>query len=124
MDLKTHIIKFCRLTPPFLAAILVSMSLLQYLGSGPHWSFIVNYFQGFCEKSWWSALLYFQNYINVKQWVFFNKLKHFKILYNNLCIVFRSNMVLKYRLAAVPCGSSVFLHPIMEVQSGNSPAWI
>lgn len=58
-----------RLTPPFLAAILVSMALLQYMGSGPHWSFIVNYFQVFCEKSWWSALLYFQNYINVNQWV-------------------------------------------------------
>uniref|UniRef100_A0AAR5PLN8 Nose resistant-to-fluoxetine protein N-terminal domain-containing protein n=2 Tax=Dendroctonus ponderosae TaxID=77166 RepID=A0AAR5PLN8_DENPD len=60
--------RYLRLTPPFLAAILVSMALLQYMGSGPHWSFIVNYFQVFCEKSWWSALLYFQNYINVNQW--------------------------------------------------------
>ncbi|XP_066252841.1 LOW QUALITY PROTEIN: nose resistant to fluoxetine protein 6-like [Euwallacea similis] len=60
--------RYIRLTPPFFAVILVSMSLLQYLGSGPHWSFIVNYFQGFCEKSWWSSLLYLQNYINVQQW--------------------------------------------------------
>ncbi|XP_030750747.1 O-acyltransferase like protein-like isoform X2 [Sitophilus oryzae] len=60
--------RYIRLTPPFLAAIIISMTLLKYMGSGPHWSFIVNYFQGFCEKSWWSALLYLQNYINVQQW--------------------------------------------------------
>ncbi|XP_066146805.1 nose resistant to fluoxetine protein 6-like isoform X2 [Euwallacea fornicatus] len=60
--------RYVRLTPPYFAVILVSMSLLQYLGSGPHWSFIVNYFQGFCEKSWWSSLLYLQNYIDVQQW--------------------------------------------------------
>ncbi|KAL1509192.1 hypothetical protein ABEB36_003966 [Hypothenemus hampei] len=60
--------RYLRLTPAYLAVILVSMALLQYMGSGPHWSFIVNYFQNFCEENWWSSLLYLQNYINVDQW--------------------------------------------------------
>ncbi|CAH1123659.1 unnamed protein product [Ceutorhynchus assimilis] len=65
---KFYLHRYLRLTPPFLAVILVSAGLLQYMGSGPHWSFIVNYFQGFCQKNWWSSLIYFQNYINVEQW--------------------------------------------------------
>ncbi|KAJ8969798.1 hypothetical protein NQ317_003303 [Molorchus minor] len=57
--------RYLRLTPPLAAAVLVSATLLEYLGSGPHWSYVKIGFQDNCVNYWWSTLLYIQNYVNV-----------------------------------------------------------
>ncbi|XP_050297632.1 nose resistant to fluoxetine protein 6-like [Anthonomus grandis grandis] len=65
---KFYLHRHLRLTPAFAAVALVSATLLQPMGSGPHWNFITDNFQGFCRTNWWSSLIYFQNYIDVSHW--------------------------------------------------------
>lgn len=60
-----YIHRYLRLTPAFAALILFSVSLIRYIGSGPIWPEVTNYvLVRNCEKYWWSALLYVQNYVN------------------------------------------------------------
>jgi hypothetical protein len=49
--------------------VLVSATLLKYMGSGPKWPFAIMSFQEYCADNWWSALLYVQNYVNVTNMV-------------------------------------------------------
>ncbi|CAG9860596.1 unnamed protein product [Phyllotreta striolata] len=62
---KHYIHRYIRLTPALAGVVLVSATLLRYLGSGPKWPYIVNSFEGFCKTYWWSAILYIQNELNV-----------------------------------------------------------
>nr|XP_008192685.2 PREDICTED: nose resistant to fluoxetine protein 6-like [Tribolium castaneum] len=59
--------RYLRLTAPFALVVLVSATLLKYLGSGPKWPFLELYFQKNCQNYWWSALLYVQNYVNISE---------------------------------------------------------
>jgi hypothetical protein len=45
--------------------VLVSATLLKYMGSGPQWPLVDRTIQQICADNWWSALLYIQNYVNV-----------------------------------------------------------
>ncbi|XP_053691017.1 nose resistant to fluoxetine protein 6-like [Sabethes cyaneus] len=59
--------RYLRLTPAFAALILLTVSFMKYLGSGPFWNSTLNLLSGSCETYWWSALLYLQNYVNPKK---------------------------------------------------------
>ncbi|XP_068912453.1 nose resistant to fluoxetine protein 6-like [Tenebrio molitor] len=57
--------RYLRLTAPFAIVVLVSATLLKYMGSGPLWPIVDQDVQQPCAKYWWSALLYVQNYVNL-----------------------------------------------------------
>ncbi|XP_058454323.1 nose resistant to fluoxetine protein 6-like [Malaya genurostris] len=60
-----YVHRYLRLTPALAALVLLSATLLKYFGSGPFWSgSAVATLSDPCEKYWWSALLYVQNYVN------------------------------------------------------------
>jgi hypothetical protein len=53
-----------RLTPPLAAIILLQVSLIEYLGSGPSWDKTNYVLTEMCKDNWWLALLYVQNYFS------------------------------------------------------------
>jgi len=53
-----------RLTPPLAAIILLQVSLIEHLGSGPTWDKTNNVLTEMCKDNWWLALLYVQNYFS------------------------------------------------------------
>jgi hypothetical protein len=57
--------------------VLVSATLLKYMGSGPKWPLVDLNFQQPCANNWWSALLYVQNYVNVTDMVKIKKIEFF-----------------------------------------------
>lgn len=64
---KYYIHRYLRLTPALAAVILISATLLEYMGAGPKWNYIKNNFADNCKIYWWTALLYVQNYVNVNK---------------------------------------------------------
>lgn len=44
--------------------ILLEVTILNYVGTGPMWYRIHHQAVVNCEKYWWSSLLYVQNYVN------------------------------------------------------------
>nr|CAH7740350.1 unnamed protein product [Callosobruchus chinensis] len=59
-----YVHRYLRLTPALGALVLVSVYLLDYMGSGPKWVLTKEMFQKQCERYWWSSFLYIQNYAN------------------------------------------------------------
>ncbi|KAG5881586.1 hypothetical protein JTB14_034806 [Gonioctena quinquepunctata] len=64
--LQYYIHRYLRLTPALAAMVLVSSTILPYLGSGPIWG-QVSSLQKPCSKNWWATLLYIQNYYDIGQ---------------------------------------------------------
>ncbi|CAH1381071.1 unnamed protein product, partial [Tenebrio molitor] len=62
---RYYLHRYLRLTAPFVIVVLVSATLLKYMGSGPRWPLFDQNFQQPCANYWWSALLYVQNYVNL-----------------------------------------------------------
>ncbi|XP_054713744.1 nose resistant to fluoxetine protein 6-like [Uloborus diversus] len=59
-----------RLTPPFMLVIATSF-LVPYFGSGPVWhETVVEGIINKCKKNWWKNLLYFNNFVPVKETCF------------------------------------------------------
>lgn len=67
--LSLYLNRYLRLTPLFAATVLLSMTLLRFLGSGPMWPILLQFFSGHCHKYWWSTLSYIGNYVNPDQLV-------------------------------------------------------
>lgn len=59
--------RYIRTTPLLAASILISVSLLRFLGNGPFWPIVVDFNGGHCTRYWWSTLLHVQNYVNSKK---------------------------------------------------------
>ncbi|KAH8272279.1 hypothetical protein KR044_006677 [Drosophila immigrans] len=55
--------RFLRLTPVLALAILVYMTILPILGSGPVYNTFINVNSASCEQTWYWTLLYVQNYV-------------------------------------------------------------
>lgn len=62
--LMLYLHRYIRITAPFAALILFVVSFAGYMGEGVFWKPIMGGFKDACEKNWWSALLYIQNYVN------------------------------------------------------------
>lgn len=56
--------RYLRLTPALGALMLLTVSLLPYLGDGPNWILVESYLSKTCKDHWWETLLYVQNYVN------------------------------------------------------------
>nr|CAI5847057.1 unnamed protein product [Callosobruchus analis] len=81
--------RYLRLASPFLILVF-STTILEYLGSGPRWEVDVKSYTDRCKSHWWSALLFIQNYVNVKSmvrlfWIYTTQLtlRVFATLMNN-----------------------------------------
>lgn len=57
--------------PLLIAAILLSMSLLRFLGSGPLWTLAIDLLSGACRSYYWSTFAFVQNYVNPNNLVSF-----------------------------------------------------
>ncbi|XP_055914238.1 nose resistant to fluoxetine protein 6-like [Eupeodes corollae] len=57
--------RYIRLTPPLAVVILYYLTINKFIGSGPYREdSIKRHFQ--CKETWWSTLLYVQNYVSAK----------------------------------------------------------
>ena len=90
--------RYVRLTAPLVPVVLVSATLLKYLGSGPKWPYMFLYFQKNCQLYWWSTLLYVQNYVNISNMVSSTEVSFFQ---PKSTVVRRPNLVPQRRHAAV-----------------------
>ena len=111
-----YVHRILRLTPAFAAAILFSYTLAKYMGNGPMWNTFSGYASYGCDKYWWSALLYVQNYVNPDTVVSAGMMFFFKPLNYFLFTVLRSFVVLVsgYATIFVITDTSV---SIMEVET-------
>ena len=55
-----------RLTPVYMLVLLVYTTLVKYLGSGPMWTQEALALDN-CAKSWWTNLLYINNFVKVEE---------------------------------------------------------
>ncbi|XP_017782126.1 PREDICTED: uncharacterized protein LOC108566646 [Nicrophorus vespilloides] len=62
--LSMYIHRYVRLTPAVAALILIHVTLIKHMGSGPVWPKSYPFMMKFCKEYWWSLLLYVQNYVN------------------------------------------------------------
>nr|CAI5836141.1 unnamed protein product [Callosobruchus analis] len=56
--LSFYIHRYLRLTPALIVLIFSTMTILEYLGSGPHWKTATANFTKSCKEHWWSALFH------------------------------------------------------------------
>ncbi|KAK7865133.1 hypothetical protein R5R35_002196 [Gryllus longicercus] len=55
--------RYIRLTPAFAMMVLLGASLLFRTGWGPRWPALTDPTRASCQRSWWSSLLYVNNYV-------------------------------------------------------------
>ncbi|XP_023719212.1 nose resistant to fluoxetine protein 6 [Cryptotermes secundus] len=56
--------RYIRLTPALAVMVLMQLSLIEHMGSGPLWDKGNKHLTQLCQENWWSALLYVQNYVS------------------------------------------------------------
>ncbi|PSN45475.1 hypothetical protein C0J52_08663 [Blattella germanica] len=56
--------RYIRLTPVLAVMVLLQVSLIDHMGSGPLWDTSNQFLTQLCKENWWSALLYVQNYVS------------------------------------------------------------
>ncbi|XP_063238368.1 nose resistant to fluoxetine protein 6-like [Bacillus rossius redtenbacheri] len=59
------VIRILRLTPSYILVVFFHATIFYRLGSGPLWHEVIGLDQQRCAESWWTNLLYINNYINV-----------------------------------------------------------
>lgn len=65
--LKAVILRYLRLAPLLLFAILMHATWLYRVGSGPLWDKVNFTERQFCRQNWWTNLLFIDNYVNVEK---------------------------------------------------------
>ncbi|KAK7495814.1 hypothetical protein BaRGS_00013034 [Batillaria attramentaria] len=61
--------RFWRLTPAYMLLMMFYVCVFLYMGKGPFWPETVADI-GFCEKNWWTNLLYVNNFVNTNEMCF------------------------------------------------------
>ncbi|KAH0820849.1 hypothetical protein GEV33_001942 [Tenebrio molitor] len=61
--LALYIRRFFRLSPSLFATILLNISVLKHLASGPLWPEFALEFSGNCQENWWATLLFVNNFL-------------------------------------------------------------
>lgn len=56
--------RYLRMTPMLAIYMLVSMTLIRFMGNGPIWPISLVFLSDNCKRYWWSTLLHIQNYVN------------------------------------------------------------
>lgn len=62
-----YIFRYIRLTPAYLAIIALYATVLPRIGSGPLWNQRMELEKNRCLNSWWTNLLYINNYVDTNQ---------------------------------------------------------
>ncbi|XP_031625866.1 nose resistant to fluoxetine protein 6-like [Contarinia nasturtii] len=62
--MRLYLYRYFRLTPMLGVTVLISMTLLRFLITGPYWNNLHEQFRVPCGQYWWSVLLHTQNYVN------------------------------------------------------------
>lgn len=93
------------MTPLLAVSILVSMSILKFMGNGPFWPIMLDFNTGHCKRYWWSTLIYVQNYVNPKNIVSYIRIcswhKHTHLLwYSSFLFIELQILESKLNLAA------------------------
>jgi len=57
--------RYLRLTPPYAFVLLMSISLFKYLGAGPYWAYYTQRVVDVCVPTWWTNLLYINEFYKV-----------------------------------------------------------
>lgn len=53
-----------RILPTYVTIITIFALFLPYMGDGPLWKHIIYPEAEFCQKNWWTNLLFINNYVN------------------------------------------------------------
>ncbi|GLG92878.1 Uncharacterized protein GBIM_00428 [Gryllus bimaculatus] len=61
---KFYVHRYVRLTPALAIVLLLTVSLLNYMGTGPLWNTVYDYQREACEQNWWTNLLYVNNFVH------------------------------------------------------------
>ncbi|KAL1505742.1 hypothetical protein ABEB36_005235 [Hypothenemus hampei] len=62
--LLLYIARYIRLTPAYVIIIGFNLTWLPDIGSGPFWKSVIGLENQRCKTSWWTNLLYINNYVN------------------------------------------------------------
>ncbi|KAK7866349.1 hypothetical protein R5R35_003276 [Gryllus longicercus] len=61
---KFYVHRYVRLTPALAIVLLLTVSLLNFMGTGPLWNTVYDYQREACEQNWWTNLLYVNNFVH------------------------------------------------------------
>lgn len=82
-----YVHRYIRLTPLLVVTIMISSTLMRFLGNGPLWPSIAELIRDQCERHWLSTLFYVQNYVNVDDIVsIVAQNKYIRHGYSNQCM--------------------------------------
>lgn len=76
--------RYVRLTPMLAMVLLLDMTLVRKLYSGPIWTQLAGYDEAFCRSNWWTNLLYINNFVKTGQIC----MLHSKLILSLFIIVF------------------------------------
>ncbi|RUS73915.1 hypothetical protein EGW08_018320 [Elysia chlorotica] len=77
--------RFWRLTPPYMLTIVLILGLQRFCGQGPLWETVQPADKAFCEKYWWTNLLYINNLVHAdkvclaQSWYLANDMQFFLV---------------------------------------------
>lgn len=65
--LKFYLHRIWRITPPYMIILMITATLSKYFGDGP--LFPDGYEYKSCKSTWWTNLLYINNYFDLNRFV-------------------------------------------------------
>jgi peptidoglycan/LPS O-acetylase OafA/YrhL len=58
-----YLFRLLRLVPALAATILIYVSVVKYVTEGPVWHAVLKQFLTNCENTWWTTLLFVNNFV-------------------------------------------------------------
>lgn len=65
--LKEYFDRYLRIVPSLAVMIVFSTHIMQHIGSGPLYKFLIQHEAELCSKFWWRNLLFINNWFGVRQ---------------------------------------------------------
>lgn len=59
--------RYMRLTPVMAFVILLEVTMVRKLYTGPVWTQLAGYDESYCRSNWWTNLLYINNFVRIEQ---------------------------------------------------------
>jgi hypothetical protein len=110
----------CRLTPSYMVVIFFYCTLMSRIGDGPLWDSKIKLEQERCQKSWWTNLLYVNNYVKTEHMVGMVVASKTLKTSQELLLVYVSIVVLSRRLPPLHHSPADNIPPVEVVQSWKS----
>ncbi|KAK3732205.1 hypothetical protein RRG08_026587 [Elysia crispata] len=121
--------RFWRLTPPYMLAMVLVLGLQQYCGQGPLWESLQPSDKVYCEKYWWTNLLYVNNLVHLDEpcfphtWYLANDMQ-FYVISPLMIIPFYFNSFLGLGSCAIFFATHVITTGVLSAQHNWSPTLI